>query len=98
MSYDETWKAMNAVEEAFTKISGLEFLVERLHKAVKDDDTTNIIDITDAIAAYLPVYSDNFDEKFQNAWKVTIGKGYGTDHITDHIQFTKSMIKYDIDD
>lgn len=74
MTYDETWQAMNALDEAFNKISGLEFLVERLEKAIKDDDTTNIIDTSHAIAAYLPVYNDNFDEKFKNAWKVVVGE------------------------
>ena len=93
MSYDETWQAMNALDEAYNKISGLEFLVERLHKAVKEDDTTNIIDTTDAIAAYLPVYNENIDEKFQKAWKVTVGKEFRD----DPIKFTKTMINYDND-
>ena len=61
-----------ALEECLCK--GEKFLVERLHKAVKDDDTADIIDTTDAIAAYLSVFNNNFDEKFKTAWKVVVGE------------------------
>jgi len=66
------WEVMQDLEDAFGRIASMEFLVEQLHKAVEDDNTTAIIDTTDALTSFLPVYTANWDDKFGKAWKQVV--------------------------
>jgi hypothetical protein len=65
----ETWTVMNDLEEAFSQITSLNFMMEQLQEAVNNSDTDAIVDITAALNAFYPVYVDNWDKKFKVAWE-----------------------------
>jgi|DEB0MinimDraft_6_1074348.scaffolds.fasta_scaffold25173_2 hypothetical protein len=72
MNYNETWKVMNDLEDSFNKISTVDFLSEKLNDAVNSGNQQDVVDISHALLAFLPVYQKDFDEKFQIAWKKTV--------------------------
>ena len=65
---DKTWKVMNDLQESFNNITTFSFLLDKLQEAVDADDKLQIVDITAALNAYYPVYTADFDKKFQTAW------------------------------
>jgi hypothetical protein len=66
------WIAMNALEEAFSEITAFGFMLEQLQEAVDNSDDVATVDITAALNAFYPVYSNNWDKKFKAAWKQVI--------------------------
>ena len=72
MSYHKTWEVMNNLEEAFNKISTVEFMAEELIDAVNRDDMTHVNNIANALLAYLPVYTENYDRASKRAWNNTV--------------------------
>lgn len=72
MNYDRVWTVMNDLQESFLNINTLEFMCDELQHAVECGDHAKIIDITHAMVAFLPVYTDSFDEKFDTAWKEVV--------------------------
>jgi len=70
---NETWAAMQAVEDSFSKISTVDFLLEQLMEAADAQDNLAVVDISMALNAYLPVFTKHFDEKFKLAWNQTVG-------------------------
>lgn len=74
MNYNKTWEVMNNLEEAFNKISTVEFLAEELIIAVNKDDMNHVNNIANALLAYLPVYTENYDRASKRAWNNTVGE------------------------
>jgi len=72
MNYDRIWTVMNDLQESFNQIGSINFLVDELQKAVNDDDRKKIVDTTHALIAFLPVYENGFDEKFEVAWEEVV--------------------------
>jgi hypothetical protein len=72
MNYNETWKAMNDLEDSFNMITTVNFLSEKLNDAVNSGNQQDVVDINHALLVFLPVYQKDFDEKFQIAWKKTV--------------------------
>ena len=70
---NDNWAAMQPVEDAFSKISTVDFLLEQLMEAADAQDNLAVVDISMALNAYLPVFTKNFDEKFKVAWNQTVG-------------------------
>ena len=66
---NETWKVMNDVEVAFSEITTFIFMLEQLQEAVDNDRTKEIVDLTHALNAFMPVYTDNWDRKYKVAWE-----------------------------
>ena len=64
----EHWQVMNDMEESFGQVTTLGFLVDKLQAAVDRDDRESVVDITAALTAFVPVFCDNWDEKFRAAW------------------------------
>ena len=67
-----TWHAMNDLEEAFNKIATFEFLIDHLQEAVDKQEFRQIVDTSHALLAFLPPYINNYENKFQVAWKKTV--------------------------
>lgn len=65
---DKTWKAMNDLNEAFNHIVGLEFLLEQLQEAVDSGEGQRAVDASHAANSFISVYTQNWDEKFTQAW------------------------------
>ena len=65
---------MNNLEEAFNKISTVEFMAEELINAVNKDDMNHVNNIANALLAYLPVYTENYDRASKRAWNNTVGE------------------------
>ena len=65
---NETWKVMNDVEVAFSEITTFNFMLEQLQDAVDNGRTNEIVDLTLALNAFMPVYIDNWDRKFGDTW------------------------------
>jgi len=70
---NETWSVMNDLEDAFSKISAMDFLLEQLQEAADAEDNLAVVDISTALNAYIAVYTKNYDEKFRVAWNQTVG-------------------------
>jgi len=66
---NETWNLMNDLEVAFSEITTFNFMLEQLQEAVDNGRTNEIVDLTLALNAFMPVYTDNWDRKFKVAWE-----------------------------
>ena len=66
---DPTWKVMNDLETSFSEITALDFMLEQLQDAVDNGRTNEIVDLTLALNAFMPVYTNNWDNKFKVAWE-----------------------------
>ena len=59
---------MNDLQESFNHIAHFDFLIDQLQEAVNSGKTQDIVNITAALTAFYPVYTENFDKKFKKAW------------------------------
>jgi len=66
---NETWKVMNDVEVAFSEITTFSFMLEQLQEAVDNGRTEEIVNLTHALNAFMPVYTDNWERKYAVAWE-----------------------------
>ena len=66
---NETWKVMNDVEVAFSEITTFIFMLEQLQEAVDNSRTEEIVNLTHALNAFMPVYIDNWERKYAAAWE-----------------------------
>jgi len=64
----EHWDVMNKLEEAFSNINSISFMMEQLQEAVDSNNYDKMVDVSLALNAFLPVYTDNWDRKFKEAW------------------------------
>jgi len=64
----DNWKVMSDLDVAFSEITTFNFMLEQLQEAVDNDRTKEIVDLTHALNAFMPVYTDNWDRKFRDAW------------------------------
>ena len=71
---NDTWKVMNDLNDAFSHIGDIEFLVDELEKAIDKNDWTAVIDITSALTAYLPVFTAQYDRAHAIAWTQVVGQ------------------------
>ena len=65
----DTWKVMNDLEDAFSNIATFNFMLEQLQEAVDNSRTNEIVDLTLALNAFMPVYIDNWERKYAVAWE-----------------------------
>ncbi len=66
---NDTWNMMNDLEVAFSEITTFNFMMKQLQEAVDNGRMNEIVDITHALNAFMPVYTDNWDRKFKVAWE-----------------------------
>ena len=66
---NDTWKVMNDLEDAFSNIATFNFMLEQLQEAVDNGRTKEIVDLTLALNAFMPVYINNWDRKYKVAWE-----------------------------
>ena len=71
---------MNNLEEAFNKITTVEFMAEELIEAVNKDDMVHVNNIANALISYLPVYTENYDRASKRAWNNTVKEVAKTDN------------------
>ena len=102
IDYQKTWEVMNGLEEAFNKIATVEFMVEELNDAVNRNDTQQIVDISHALMAYLPVYLSHYEKASRRAWNNTVVKVAETDvpyrYDTEELKEELIPFKYSDDD
>jgi uridine phosphorylase len=65
---NKTWIVMNDLEEAFSEITAFNFMLNQLQEAVDSSDAASISNVTASLNAFYPVYCDNWDKKFKEAW------------------------------
>ena len=68
----EHWDVMNKLEEAFSNINSISFMLEQLQEAVESNNYDKMVDVSLALNAFLPVYTDNWDRKFKEAWNQVV--------------------------
>ena len=71
-NYDKTWELMNELEQSFSNINTIDFLAEKLIEAVDSDNRQDVVDISHALLAFIPVYTKDFDEKFKKCWEEVV--------------------------
>jgi len=71
---NDNWKVMNDLDDAFSQIGHLQFLIDELQRSVDKDDRLSIIDITAALTAYMPVYTAQYDRAQTIAWTQVVGE------------------------
>ena len=102
IDYQKTWEVMNGLEEAFNKIATVEFMVDELNDAVSRNDTQQIVDISAALMAYLPVYLSHYEKASRRAWNNTVLKVAEDDvpyrYDTEDLISDEDEVKYDYSD
>ena len=102
IDYQKTWEVMNGLEEAFNKIATVEFMVDELNDAVSRNDTQQIVDISAALMAYLPVYLSHYEKASRRAWNNTVVKVAENDvpyrFDTETLTENEDEVKYDYSD
>ena len=102
IDYQKTWEVMNGLEEAFNKIATVEFMVDELNDAVSRNDTQQIVDISAALMAYLPVYLSHYEKASRRAWNNTVVKVAEDDvpyrYDTEELISDEDDVKYDYSD
>ena len=71
---NKTWDVMNQLEESFTNINAISFMLEELNEAMDNNRMDAAHDIAHALNAFMPVYTDNWDRKFKQAWNHVVHK------------------------
>ena len=66
---NDNWKVMSDLEVAFSEITTFNFMLEQLQEAVDNGRTNEIVDLTLALNAFMPVYIDNWERKYAVAWE-----------------------------
>ena len=66
---NDTWKVMDDLETSFSNITTFNFMLEQLQEAVDNGRTKEIVDLTLALNAFMPVYINNWDRKYKVAWE-----------------------------
>lgn len=93
---------MNGLEEAFNKIATVEFMVDELNDAVSRNDTQQIVDVSAALMAYLPVYLSHYEKASRRAWNNTVVKVAEDDvpyrYDTEELISDEDEVKYDYSD
>ena len=102
IDYQKTWEVMNGLEEAFNKIATIEFMVDELNDAVSRNDTEQIVDVSAALMAYLPVYLSHYEKASRRAWNNTVVKVAEDDvpyrYDTEELNLDGEEVKYDYSD
>ena len=102
IEYQKTWEVMNGLEEAFNKIATIEFMVDELYDAVSRNDTQQIVDVSAALMAYLPVYLSHYEKASRRAWNNTVVKVAEDDvpyrYDTEELISDEDDVKYDYSD
>jgi len=62
------WDVMNKLEESFSNINCISFMLEELTEAMDNNRVKEAHDIAHALNAFLPVYTDSWDRNFKKAW------------------------------
>ena len=66
---NDTWKVMDDLETSFSNITTFNFMLEQLQEAVDNGMMNEIVDITHALKAFMPVYTNDWDRKYKVAWE-----------------------------
>ena len=102
IDYQKTWEVMNGLEEAFNKIATVEFMVDELNDAVSRNDPQQLVDISHALMAYLPVYVSHYEKASRRAWNNTVVKVAEDDvpyrYDTEELKEEQIPFKYSDDD
>jgi hypothetical protein len=68
----KNWDVMNKLEEAFSNINSISFMLEELTEAMDNNRMDQAHDIAHALNAFLPVYTDKWDRSFKTAWNQVV--------------------------
>ena len=60
---------MNDLEQSFSQINTIEFLSDKLVEASDNGRHQDVVDISHALLAFVPVFTKNFDEQFKKCWE-----------------------------
>ena len=71
---NKTWDVMNKLEESFSNINAISFMLEELTEAMDNNRMDAARDIAHALNAFLPVYTDNWDRNFKKAWNEVVSE------------------------
>ena len=66
------WDVMNKLEESFSNITTISFMLEELTEAMDNNRMDAARDIAHALNAFMPVYMDNWDRNFKKAWNEVV--------------------------
>jgi len=77
---------MNDLEQSFSQIATIEFLSNKLIEASDTNNLRDVVEISQALVAFVPVYTKNFDEKFKKCWE-----GVVTPELKSYNQLDKDM-------
>jgi len=66
------WDVMNKLEESFSNITTISFMLEELTEAMDNNRMDAAHDIAHALNAFMPVYTGNWDRNFKKAWNEVV--------------------------
>ena len=68
----KNWDVMNKLEESFSNITTISFMLKELTEAMDNNRMDAARDIAHALNAFMPVYMDNWDRNFKKAWNEVV--------------------------
>lgn len=72
MMTSKYWDVMNKLEESFSNTNSISFMLEELTEAMDNNRMDQAHDIVHALNAFMPVYTDNWDRNFKQAWNEVV--------------------------
>lgn len=84
MNYDAVWSAMNALEELSAKMISIRAVIDSASEYASKNDCDQAEKLCQASLDLINWYIDSWDERFQEAWNVTVSK-------IKHAEFDKVM-------
>jgi len=63
---------MNDLEQSFSQINTIEFLSDKLVEASDNGRHQDVVDISHALLAFVPVFTKNFDAQFKKCWEEVV--------------------------
>jgi len=72
MMTSKYWDVMNKLEESFSNINSISFMLEELTEVMHNIRMDQAHDIVHALNAFMPVYTDNWDRNFKQAWNEVV--------------------------
>ena len=63
---------MNKLEESFSNINTISFMLEELTEAMDNNRIDQARDIAHALNAFMSVYMNNWDRNFKKAWNEVV--------------------------
>lgn len=95
LNYDEVWESMNALSENSNQLVFIREIIDDIIPYLDKGDVEISSQLLNAASTLLKVYIDKFDQKFDVAWKKTVGSMVRDESFDDFSEkFRKKVVEH----